>query len=96
MSKPVSAGCRAEVVGGLLGRESPNLGLIVRVLHARGEHSVFGPIWRCEAEYAERAQEGRNVPAGQVDFAQDWLRRLPDDPTPPAAKTINAPDEVTA
>jgi len=82
---PISAGCRAEVVGGVLGRESPNLGLIVRVLSKRGEHSVYGPIWRCEAEYAELAQAGRNVPPGHADFAQSWLRRLPPDTTPPVA-----------
>lgn len=35
----------------------------------------------CRAEYAELAQPGRNVPPGMADFAQSWLRRLPDDTT---------------
>lgn len=72
----IKAGDLAEVIGGMNGTASPNLGLIVRVLEFRGEHSQYGRIWRCEAEYAERGQPGLNVPDGTADFAQDWLRKI--------------------
>lgn len=76
MGDPIKQGDLCEVIGGKLGRESPNLGLVVRVKSFRGEHSVYGRIWRCEAEYAVRAQEGKDVPPGDADFAQDWLRKI--------------------
>lgn len=96
MEQPITAGCRAEVIDGLKGRDSPNLGLIVKVLHRDGEHSKFGPMWLCEAEYVERAVDGtRNAPPGTAHWAQAWLRRLPADPVPPAAekRAVDAPVE---
>lgn len=83
MNEPIKAGDLAEVIGGLSGAASPNLGLIVRVLAYVGDHSVHGRIWRCEAEYAELGQPGVDVPPGAADFAQDWLRKLPPDAVPP-------------
>jgi len=85
MSEPIKAGDRAEVVDGLLGKASPNLGLIVKVRACVGEHSKLGRVWRCEAEYAQRGQMGVNVPGGLADFAQSWLRKLPPDAPPVAA-----------
>lgn len=85
MSEPIKSGDLCEVIDGLQGRDSPNLGLIVRVSSCVGEHSKFGRIWRCQAEYGERGQEGANVPPGMLDFAQSWLRKLPPEPTPPNA-----------
>lgn len=75
MSEPIKAGDLAEVVNGLWGKESPNLGLIVRVLSYVGDHSKFGRIWRCEAEYAVIEQIAK-VPPGTADFAQSWLRKI--------------------
>lgn len=88
MSEPIKAGDRAEVIDGLQGKDSPNLGLIVKVRSLAGEHSKFGRIWRCEAEYAERGQLGVNVPGGLADFAQSWLRKLPPDAPPVVAKNL--------
>lgn len=76
MNSPIKAGDLAEVIGGATGAKSPNLGLIVRVLSFRGEHSQHGRIWRCEAEYAELHQPGVGCPPGQADFAQDWLKKI--------------------
>lgn len=93
MNEPIKAGDRCEVIDGLQGKASPNLGLIVKTLFYIGDHSKFGRIWRCEAEYAERGQPGEDVPGrpklegGQADFAQSWLRKLPPDPEPPKATT---------
>lgn len=89
MSEPIKAGDRAEVIDGLQGKNSPNLGLIVKVLAYVGDHSKLGRIWRCEAEYAELGQPGVNVPPGQADFAQPWLRKI----EPPPSNT-NAKHEV--
>lgn len=84
-NSPISAGDRAEVIWGVLGEKSPNLGLIVKVLSYIGDDPVFGRIWRCEAEYAEmwKDQEGANdaarsrkSPPGTADFAQSWLRKI--------------------
>ncbi len=86
--QPIEAGCLADVIWGLQGEKSPNIGLRVTVLEFRVEHSEHGRIWRCKAEYAERGQPGRDVPAGQVDFAQSWLKRVPKDPTPPASTKL--------
>jgi hypothetical protein len=93
MNTPIKAGDLAEVIDGLLGKASPNLGLIVRVRSYVGDHSQHGRIWRCEAEYAVRGQEGSNVPTGTADFAQAWLRRI-EPPKSGDLKTVEAP--VTA
>lgn len=93
MNLPIEAGCLADVIDGARGAESPNVGLRVKVLEFRGEHSQFGRIWRCEAEFAELHQPGRGCPPGQADFAQSWLKRVPPAPTPPAA--IETPKETS-
>lgn len=85
MNEPIKAGDMCEVIDGLQGKDSPNLGLIVKVLSCVGEHSKFGRIWRCDAEYATRGQPGKDVPGGAADFAQSWLKKLPP-PSAPAAK----------
>lgn len=76
--EPIKAGDLAHVV-----KEGPNHGLVVRVLRYVGDHSQHGRIWRCEAEFAELAQPGVDVPPGTADFAQAWLRKIPG----PSAKT---------
>lgn len=86
MSAPIQAGDLAEVIDGLQGKASPNLGLVVKVLVRVGEHSKFGPIWNCDAEYAERGQPGLDVPGGTADFAQSWLRKI--EPPPVTTRTV--------
>ena len=93
MSEPIKAGDLAEVVDGLQGKDSPNLGLIVRVLTYVGDHSLHGRVWRCEAEYAVLGQVGVNVPPGVADFAQSWLRKIeppPEKVTTKSETTIEA------
>lgn len=85
MNEPIKSGDRAEVISGMYGKDSPNIGLIVLVCTCEGEHSKFGRIWRCKAEYAERGQRGIKTPDGYADFAQSWLRKLPPDAVPPKA-----------
>jgi hypothetical protein len=92
MKKPIQAGDLAEVIGGMQGANSPNLGLIVKVVSAVGEHAVFGRIWRCDAEYAVRGQPGVNVTGMMCDFAQDWLRKI-EPPAPPTKSKKRKLDE---
>lgn len=90
MKEPIKAGDLAEVVGGVLGAKSPNLGLIVKVLRLSGEHSLYGRIWACDAEFATRAQSGADgIPPNVVDFAQDWLRKIEPPPLPAKSQTKN-------
>jgi hypothetical protein len=85
MSRPIQAGDLCEVIDGMLGPKSPNLGLIVKVIAFVGDHTKYGRIWSCDAEYAVRGQEGRDRPAGLADFAQSWLRRID---VPPMSEQI--------
>lgn len=95
MKEPIKAGDLAEVISGLKGKDSPNIGLVVHVRQFVGEHSQLGRIWRCEAEYAERGQVGTdNVPGEMADFAQDWLRKIEPPAPPPEAKAKDR--ELTA
>ena len=91
--KPIQAGDLAEVISGLQGDKSPNIGLIVKVVAFVGEHSKHGRIWRCDAEYAQRGQEGLDVSIGMADFAQSWLRKIE---PPKATDTTKTDKEVTA
>lgn len=92
---PIKAGDLAEVIDGLLGKASPNLGLIVKVLAFQGEHFLHGRIWRCSAEYGVRGQDGSNVPPGVLDFAQSWLRKI-EPPSPPTDRTTTQKEEKNA
>ncbi|MDO9252594.1 MAG: hypothetical protein Q7U48_13725 [Hydrogenophaga sp.] len=89
MREPIKAGDLAEVINGLLGKDSPNLGLIVRVRQYLGDEKTLGRIWRCEAEYAQTLKlHNAPTPAGMADFAQSWLRKIePDAPPAEAEKT---------
>ena len=96
MKQPIKAGDLAEVIGGLQGRDSPNLGLIVKVLAYQGDHTQYGPIWICQAEHAVIGQPGtRDMAPGYAHFAQDWLRKI----EPPSQSTnteTNVSKEITA
>lgn len=91
MPSPIQMGDLAEVISGMLGNKSPNIGLIVEVLAQQGDHSQYGRMWLCQAEHAELAQAGtRDVSGGRAHFAQDWLRKIE-----PPAKTVNTSTQRT-
>ena len=94
MSEPIKAGDLAEVIDGMRGKASPNLGLVVRVLSYEGDHTLYGPIWRCEAEFAELEQVGSRFTPGTAHFAASWLRKLPPDAKPP--EQVKTEREVSA
>lgn len=66
-----------EVVGGVL-CPSPNLNAIVEVTAYAGEHTLHGPIYRCKGHGKDLVSE-LGVIAIALDFAEDWLRPIPDD-----------------
>jgi hypothetical protein len=77
MKSPIRAGDLCEVVDGVFGKNSPNLGLVVKVLYQQGEHTLYGVIWLCKAEHAIVAQPGtRNISPDCAHFAQSWLRKI--------------------
>lgn len=87
--KQINAGYLCKVIDGMNGSESPNIGLIVRVVSFVGEHSKYGRIWRCKAENAEIGQVPTDkVLPGHADFAQSWLRKLPPAMMKPKQKVI--------
>lgn len=96
MNEPITSGDRCEVIDGLLGRNSPNLGLIVIARQYVGDHSRFGRMWRCEAEFAQAGYVGMecDCPPGMQDFAQAWLRKLP--PRAPQAANDERFEELKA
>lgn len=87
-TEPIKAGDLCEIVEGAMGGKGPNVGKRVRVLELRGEHSVYGRIWRVQggALVSEYGALG-----DQVDCAQSWLRKLP-----PEAKPLNAVQKALA
>lgn len=89
MIKPIEAGDLCQVIDGMNGQDSPNIGLIVTVIKFVGDHSQFGRMWRCEAEFGEAGQELAGVPGDQLDFAQTWLKKLPKKPLPPKEMVID-------
>lgn len=89
----VAPGVLCEVVGGLLGADSPNLGLIVCVTKFIGEHEMYGNIWEAAAEYGERPDFSvihRPISPGHQDYAEDWLRPIPPERVTPPEITVTA------
>ena len=67
----VKQGDLAEVVQSVDGH---SVGMIVQVVQFMGEHSQYGPIWRCRSRddiVTEYGAVGKTA-----DFADDWLRPL--------------------
>lgn len=92
MNEPIQAGDRCEVIWGLLGEKSPNIGLVVIVRHYDGDLHKFGRMWLCEAEYGVtgfKGTESKN-PAGTQHYAQSWLKKLPPEAPPAKAKKVEA------
>lgn len=91
MQEPIKSGDLAEVISGSKGKDSPNIGLIVRVDKMVFECPVLGKIWRCSAEYAETIRLGPNCtcPPGMADFAQSWLRKINPPPLPDVAVVVD-------
>lgn len=85
MKKPLSAGDVCEVIGGFQ-KKSPNLGIRVTIIsRTYGEggsnHWEHGPIWRCSGSGIKLLKtDGTMTTSDWADFAQDWLRRIDDEP----------------
>lgn len=96
MNEPIKAGDRCEVISGMGKAKSPNLGLIVKTVAIRGEHSQYGRVWRCTGEGVKQLHpdSGEYIVTGWADFPVAWLRKLPPDAAPPERQ--NAEKGITA
>lgn len=102
MQEPLKAGDRCLVIDGFAGLKSETIGREVVVMQYRGEHSRFGPMWRCRSADGRSLSriDGANVSLDiatnddLADFARSWLLK-PDAP-PPTPTTTIADNEVTA
>ena len=89
MKRPIQAGDRCLVVGGLGRGKSPNLGKQVRVISLQGEHSQHGRIWRCTGDGVQQLSDsGTYLLTGMADFAAAWLQRIEPPPVAPQATTV--------
>lgn len=92
----VGPGVLCEVVNGIEGENSPNLGLVVLVIRYVGYREKsseadphFGKVWEAEAEFSEAPKDQRifrRLDPGKRDFLQHWLKPLPKDKQP--GKTV--------
>jgi hypothetical protein len=106
-SEPLKVGPNVlcEVIGGLHGEDSPNLGVVVLVTRYIGYREKtsqrdphFGRVWEAEAEYTEAPPSQkitRRIDPGKRDFLEHWLKPLPREKQPPEAKTVSANDEAS-
>jgi hypothetical protein len=95
-----------EVIGGLYGEASPNLGMVVRVTRYVGYREKssqsdphFGKVWEAEAEYTEAPSEQkitRRIDPGKRDFLQQWLLPLPPERQPSDSKETTNDESTTA
>jgi hypothetical protein len=71
----VKPGDLARVIDGAI--KSPhNLGAIVEVCSFQGNHSEYGPIWRCKSKRTLISEYGAT--GNFMDFADDWLEPIVD------------------
>ena len=79
MSQPIKKGDRAVIIAGALGDKGPNVGKEVTVGLLRGEHSVYGLIWRV---HGAGLVSDMGVIADEVDCAASWLQKIDPESTP--------------
>lgn len=89
MNEPIKSGDLCEVIDGVFGQKSPNVGKNVMVSQVRGDHSKWGRIWRCHGVDLVTEFGGFGT---EADFAQEWLRKLPPEILPPK----NVEEKLTA
>ncbi|BCG50240.1 hypothetical protein [Ralstonia phage RP13] len=77
MSK-IKPGVKARIIQGALGPKGPNVGKIVTVVHADGEHTLHGPIWKVQSA-GENLVTELGVICDNLHCAEDWLDVIDDD-----------------
>jgi len=93
----VGPGVLCEVVNGLEGKNSPNLGMFVRVTRFIGNYETYGPVWEAKNEYGERPSYSRihrPIAPGHQDYLESWLRPIPPEKDPLKALNIQQPETV--
>ena len=90
MKEPIKSGDLCEVIGGMSRSKSPNLGLHVKAIVTRGDHSRFGRVWHCEgAGIKQMNDSGGFIETGWADFPTDWLKKIEPPPLPNQAQETN-------
>lgn len=84
MTEPIKSGDLATIIAGAMGNTGPNVGKRVRVGVLRGEHSLYGRIWRV---HGDGLVTEYGVVGSEVDCAQLWLRKIPPGTPPPSSAT---------
>jgi hypothetical protein len=82
----IKPGDLCEVISGAFGVKGPNVGKKVTVLSLAGIHPEYGTAWRCSG--SDLVSEFGGFQLTQADFAQDWLKKLPPETTPPVESKI--------
>jgi hypothetical protein len=54
--------------------DNASVGMIVQVVKFVGEHSLYGPIWRCRSKDTIVTEFGGF--GNEADFADDWLQPI--------------------
>lgn len=73
MKEPIKVGDLAIVIEGALGEKSPNVGKIVQVRSFRGDHMLYGKIWRCSGTGLVGID---GTTKDELDFPATWLRKI--------------------
>lgn len=89
MTEPIKKGDMATIVAGAMGDKGPNIGKTVTVGVLRGEHSVYGRIWRV---HGDGLTTEYGATGSELDCAQAWLKKI----EPPKQDAPAKQREVTA
>lgn len=84
--EPIKTNDPCEVISGVFGEQSPNVGKRVTVIEFRGDHSEYGRIWLCAGENLTTEYGGVGT---EAQFAQSWLKKLPPVTPTPVQKEVN-------
>jgi hypothetical protein len=68
----IEPGIFCKVIGGAL-MPSPNLNKIVTVVEYVGEHTLHGPVWKCNIDNGITEY---GIVGNFMDFAEDWLEPI--------------------
>lgn len=64
-------GDSAKVINSI---DGASVGLIVQIVSYAGEHSKYGPIWRCQSKGTIVTEFGGI--GNEADFADEWLEPI--------------------
>ena len=87
MSSVFKSGDLAVVVSGSRGTDSPNIGLVVKLIERDGFHSVHKNIWLCESRDAIPNMAIHSL-RKHLHFAEAWLKKYEPPPVKSQEKKV--------